>query len=209
MSTEPEGWSSPKTNWAPDDNIGESDLNRWEGNCAAIETGERTLDPAQAPSSDKGSLRQILDWLANRIKAITGAANWYSAPATTLAAAKSHMDANITSSATAHGIKQGTGNGFDADKLDGKHWVERRNVTTNFNANTSGLLPTGAASTDGLLLISVSSPDVQVHAHQHTAVSGAARWTLYTDPTNNSVGLNVYNDSSSRIEICLKVLEWV
>lgn len=111
MSTEPEGWSSPKTNWAPNDNIGASDLNRWEGNPLAIETGERTLDPAQAPSSNKGSLRQILDWLANRIKAITGATNWYDAPATTLAAAKSHMDASLTSGSV-HGVGAGAAGMF-------------------------------------------------------------------------------------------------
>lgn len=93
MSTEPEGWAAPKTDWIPDDTVGHSDLNRWEGNSGAIETGERTLDPAQAPSSSKGSLRQILDWLANRIKAITGATNWYDAPATTLVVAKDHIDA--------------------------------------------------------------------------------------------------------------------
>jgi hypothetical protein len=37
-------------------------------------------------------LGQFISWFANRIKAITGATNWYDAPATTLAAAKSHMD---------------------------------------------------------------------------------------------------------------------
>src|SRR5690606_26850278 len=54
-----------------------------------------------------GSLRQLLDWFANRIRAITGATNWYDSPATTLAATKSHMDATsgihgATSSATAN-----------------------------------------------------------------------------------------------------------
>jgi hypothetical protein len=209
MSTEPEGWAAPKTDWIPDDTVGHSDLNRWEGNSGAIETGERTLDPAQAPSSNKGSLRQILDWLANRIKAITGATNWYDAPATTLAAAKSHIDTNITSSTTAHGIKQGADNGLDADKLDGKHWVVRRDLSTSLSANNSGLMPTGAASEASLLLISLSSPDVTVYAHQYTAVSGAARWTLHTDAPNNSVSINVWNDSSSAITIRLRVLEWV
>lgn len=114
MSTEPEGWSSPKTNWTPNDNIGASDLNRWEGNPLAIETGDRTLDQSQTPASHVGGLRQILDWFANRIKAITGATNWYDAPATTLAAAKSHVDASITSS-TVHGIQ--------ITKISGTHTV--------------------------------------------------------------------------------------
>ena len=93
MSTAPQGWQNPKTNWDSKDPVGVSDLNRMEGNPLAIETGERTLDPAQAPSSNTGTLRQILSWLANRIRAITGMANWYDAPPTTLTAAKSHIDA--------------------------------------------------------------------------------------------------------------------
>mgnify|MGYP000964906173 CR=1 FL=1 len=93
MSSAPSGWQNPKTNWDSKDPVGVSDLNRMEGNPLAIETGDRTLDPAQAPSSNTGTLRQILSWLANRIRAITGMANWYDAPPTTLTAAKSHIDA--------------------------------------------------------------------------------------------------------------------
>jgi hypothetical protein len=70
-----------------------SDLNRIEGNINAIEAGTRTLDPSQAPSSNQGTLRQLLDRFANRIKAILGTTNWYDAPPTTLTAAKSHIDA--------------------------------------------------------------------------------------------------------------------
>lgn len=84
MSTAPSGWQNPKTNWVPPDVPLAPDFNRIEGNISAIETGTRSLDPAQAPSGNEGSLRQILSWLANRIKAITGKANWYEAPAITL-----------------------------------------------------------------------------------------------------------------------------
>jgi len=58
-----------------------------EGNPLAIETGDRTLDPAQAPSSNTGTLRQILSWFANRIKAIMGTTNWWDAPPVTLSGA--------------------------------------------------------------------------------------------------------------------------
>ena len=93
MSTTPQGWQNPKTNWDSKDPVGVSDLNRMEGNPLAIETGDRTLDPAQAPSSNTGTLRQILSWFANRIKAIMGTTNWWDAPPTTLAATKQHMGA--------------------------------------------------------------------------------------------------------------------
>lgn len=83
MST-PQGWQTPKTNWDSKDPVGVSDLNRMEGNPLAIETGDRTLDPAQAPTGNVGSLGQILSWFANRIKAIMGTANWWDAPPITL-----------------------------------------------------------------------------------------------------------------------------
>lgn len=116
MSSQPTGWQTPRTNWKSADVPLPTDLNRIEGNIQAIESGSRTLDPSQVPSGDSGSLRQILSWFANRLKAITGASNWYDAPATTLAAAKSHIDATsgihgATSSATANRlvIRDGSG----------------------------------------------------------------------------------------------------
>lgn len=99
MGTGPTGYQTPKTDWQAADIPAAADLNRIEGNISAIETGERTVDPGQAPGGNTGTLRQLLDWLTNRIKAITGAANWYDAPATTLAVAKAHADLTTT----AHG----------------------------------------------------------------------------------------------------------
>ncbi|MBT9156635.1 MAG: hypothetical protein DDT37_01623 [Firmicutes bacterium] len=49
---------------------------------------DQTLAP---PVSPAGTVRQIVSWLANRVRAITGAANWWDAPATTLAAASAHV----------------------------------------------------------------------------------------------------------------------
>ena len=86
MST-PQGWQTPKTDWDSKDPVGVSDLNRMEGNPLAIETGDRTLDPAQAPTGNVGSLGQILSWFANRIKAIMGTTNWWDAPPVTLSGA--------------------------------------------------------------------------------------------------------------------------
>jgi len=89
----PSGWQSPKTNWQSADVPLPADLNRIEGNEYAIEQGTRTVDPGQAPSSNTGTLRQLLNWLPNRIKTIVGSTNWWDAPATTLAGAKAHADA--------------------------------------------------------------------------------------------------------------------
>jgi len=228
MSTEPEGWAAPKTDWIPEDTVGHSDLNRWEGNSGAIETGERTLDPAQAPSSNKGSLRQILDWLANRIKAITGATNWYDAPATTLAAAKSHMDAaaphsghetpsgaqskvdthankNITGSTAVHGIKQGDGNGLDADKLDGQHWVKVASGTVAVASQQVKLVSLSSIRGHGFYLASVyiwSGPNVM-----HGWASGhvCSFWVEYTSAGNR---LCMFNNAASSYDFRYEVLEW-
>jgi hypothetical protein len=86
MGTEPNGWQPPKTDWNTADPVGNGDLNRIEGNINAIELGNRTVDDAQTPSSDTGYLRQLLDWIVNRLKAITGETNWYDAPADTIKA---------------------------------------------------------------------------------------------------------------------------
>lgn len=93
MGTAPTGYQAPKTNWAAGNVPAASDFNRIEGNIYAVEEGNRTIDPAQAPNGVNGTLRQFLDWFANRIKAITGKANWYDAPSKTLEDLNTHINA--------------------------------------------------------------------------------------------------------------------
>jgi len=98
----PVGWQAPKTNWAANNVVVPGDMNRAEGNSAAIETGDRTIDPAEAPTGNVGTLRQLLDWITNRFAAHAGGAKlWHEAPDTTLADAKGHIDATAPHSATA------------------------------------------------------------------------------------------------------------
>jgi len=73
--------------------------------------GNRTISDSSTPTSDSGALTTILGWLANMIKAITGKSSWRTAPATSLEAAKAHMDATTgvhgaTSAATPNTIVQ-------------------------------------------------------------------------------------------------------
>ena len=99
MGTAPSGWQTPKTNWTTEDPVGNGDLNRIEGNIEAIDLGNRTVDDAQVPSSDTGHLRQFLDWITNRLKAITGKTNWFDAPAEsieTMAAAIAAIEAILS-----------------------------------------------------------------------------------------------------------------
>jgi len=92
MGTAPSGWQAPKTDWTASDPVGDDDLNRIEGDVNAVELGSRDIDQSQAPSSSTGYLRQFLDWFANRIKAITGKANWWTNPAMTLQDAYNHKE---------------------------------------------------------------------------------------------------------------------
>ncbi len=103
MSTAPNGFETPKTNWQAADAPLPGDFNRIEGNIQAIEEGQRTIDPGLAPSGNSGTLRQLLDWFANRIKAITGSTNWWDAPAATLASLLATITSHINLTTTAHG----------------------------------------------------------------------------------------------------------
>jgi len=76
-----------------DDHLASNPAGHTAGSITDTLIGNRTADQVQTPSGSTGTLTQLISWLANRIKAITGKTNWYDAPDTTLAAAKSHMDA--------------------------------------------------------------------------------------------------------------------
>lgn len=99
MSTAPNGFQTPKTSWQASDVVTANDFNRIESNIEAIEQGQRTLDPAQVPSSNAGNLRQLLDWFANRIKAITGKTNWYDAPTKTIEQLINDLDSHLADNA--------------------------------------------------------------------------------------------------------------
>jgi len=163
MSNPPSGYNTPKTNWQSADVVLPTDLNRIEGNINAIETGSRTIDPAQSPSGNSGSLRQWLDWFPNMIKKITGKTNWYDTPDTTLAAAKTHIDATSAHSATSAAaanriiLRDASGRAQVAAPSASADIARKDNVDTvqnNLNAKmhpTTGHKHTGVAG-DGPLL---------------------------------------------------------
>lgn len=84
-----------------------------------VPAAEVTVDPASAPTGNAGTVGQLLGWLANRLKAITGAANWWSTPATTLAATAQHIGAGGTAHATATTSAAGFMSAADKAKIDG------------------------------------------------------------------------------------------
>ena len=179
MSTAPQGWQTPKTNWQAADVVRPSDLNRIEGNAQAIESGSRTLDPSQVPSGNTGSLRQILSWFANRIRAITGAANWYDSPPATLAGLLSAL--NTHKSSADH-----DGRYYIKSQLDPiirnlllNHWITFRS-STSFDLN-------GVAYADGLWVAAGGSGTIL------TSTNGAT-WTRRTSSTSFDLNSVAYAD---------------
>ncbi|HHV62131.1 MAG TPA: hypothetical protein GXX51_05775 [Firmicutes bacterium] len=63
--------------------IGTSGLQ--DGAVTDAKVGNRTVDQAQAPTGNTGALTQLFSWIVNRIKAITGATNWFDNPVASLA----------------------------------------------------------------------------------------------------------------------------
>ncbi len=57
-----------------------------------------TADPALVPTGLSGKLVQWVSWLANRIVAITGKANWYDSPSTTIEALNTAMGTKAAAS---------------------------------------------------------------------------------------------------------------
>lgn len=70
----------------------DSPIDHPDGSVTDAKIGTRTIDDTVVPPGNILQLAAALSALANRIKAITGAATWRDDPATTLADAKAHMD---------------------------------------------------------------------------------------------------------------------
>lgn len=202
MSTQPNGWQAPKTDWTPADGVADADFNRTEGNIKAIETGDRTVDPAQAPAGNVGTLRQLLDWFANRIVAITGAANWWDLPTLTLQGVRNWLEAidadilghkNATtvhgavSTATANRIILRDPNGrakvtapSAADDIARKDTVDGLKTTANTwtqRQTFNGGLSDGDSNADTSLLMALGVP---IDTRSWTATA----WTADNKPTH-------------------------
>lgn len=75
----PSGWQTPRMNWDKTSFLSPDDIIRIEQNINAIENGIRSIDDTKAPQSS-GNLHDILDYFANRLKAITGKNSWLESP---------------------------------------------------------------------------------------------------------------------------------
>ena len=78
-------WSTPKTDYAGNYSPTPTDFNRIEGNIDYIENDSRTPSQTATPTAS-GKLSVLLNFIVTQIKKITGGANWYTAPVTTIEA---------------------------------------------------------------------------------------------------------------------------
>jgi hypothetical protein len=54
--------------------------------------GNRTIDQTLGSPGNSGTLTSLLSWMAGRLRAVTGAVNWYDTPVITLVTTKAHVD---------------------------------------------------------------------------------------------------------------------
>lgn len=164
--------------------------------------GTRTPDQTQAPASPgTGTLTQMLSWLANRIKAITGKPNWWDAPPTTLQAAKNHHDAympHVPSGLIAmwSGLIDeipsgwflcdgtggtpdlrdrfivGAGSGYDVGDVGGEAEVSLTSTQLPSHSHGSGTLSAGSGGSHSH---SASSNTTGSHTHTYTSVGPASQ----------------------------------
>lgn len=134
---------------------------------AATDTiiGSRTATDSTAPTSLTGSITTLLNGIFYMLKSITGKANSYTAPATTLEAAKNHMDTTAsihgsTNVNTANRIVQRDASGnFAAGTISGSLAGNSATATKLATARTITLTGdvTGSGSFDGSSNLSIST----------------------------------------------------
>ncbi len=134
---------------------------------AATDTiiGSRTATDSIAPTSLTGSLTTLLNGIFYMLKSITGKANSYTAPATTLEAAKNHMDTTAsihgsTNANTANRIVQRDASGnFAAGTISGSLAGNSATATKLATARIITLTGdvTGSGSFDGSNNLSIAT----------------------------------------------------
>lgn len=136
--------------------------------------GERTVDQSESPSSNTGLLTNVLSWFGNMIKKITGETNWFDTPATTLKAAKTHIDANAPHSGHINAINNIQGGNITL-KAGTNVEISQNTATKEVTIATSGTIaPSAHASSHGSSgadQITPASIGAAASTHTHTPAS--------------------------------------
>lgn len=143
-----------------------TDVEQIRSNCNALRENEASASTSP-PSNPVGG--QF--WWASDTKAMYqrkadnsgwSVALWYETdPPARTSDFNSHTGSNITSSVVVHGIKQGSGNGLDADLLDGQHassflGSSHATATSGVHGAGSGVLLSAPTTTPFLIIASTA-----------------------------------------------------
>ncbi|MEK3717698.1 phage tail-collar fiber domain-containing protein [Paenibacillus sp. FSL R7-0333] len=160
--------------------------------------GSRTISDTTAPTGDSGTVTNLLGWLANTVKSITGKSSWRTAPATTLEAAKAHADdatRHLTAAErTAWNAKETTAGA--QEKVDAVKVAAATDATTKANAAQA------AAATDATAKANTVQANVTSHTGNTTVHITAAERTTWnakastTAATINTPGLMAAADKA-------------
>lgn len=161
----------------PEDNEAFDQQNHANWNIDQIDAAlTPTADPAQVPTGNgPGKLVQWVSWFANRIKMITGKANWWDAPDTTLAAAKSHIDA-----AAPH-----SGHALASDLA--AHLADKANPHQVTAAQTGALVSVDGVSNAGGNIDLVAGANIAItpdNTNKRITIAGTGTW-LNADKVDN------------------------
>lgn len=155
------------------------------------ELGDRTADPLAVPSGTSNNtvgLTTWLSWLINRIKAITGAVNWYDAPATTLAATATH----IGSTANPHGVTAGQTGAYTAGQVDtllgGKQDTLTLDPTLAFIAGNLAVVPN---TSNQRVQILNNGTSVGTRKAVNFIPGAKVAFTIADDATNDRINLTI------------------
>lgn len=187
-------------------------------------TESLTVSQTTAPTGNTGTISQILGYLANRIKAITGKTNWYDAPSKTLEDVNAHVAKNAIDAHAAmpscrvYGVQQSIATAtwtvlafasehYDTDTMhDTSTNNSRLTVTTAGKYHISGHVGFEANAT-GIRAIAIKTNGTSdfLAVQNANAVSGAPHYLSISADYNLSAGdyveLVVYQTSGGALNI--------
>ncbi|MEO3948029.1 phage tail protein [Gorillibacterium sp. CAU 1737] len=141
--------------------------------------GNRTVSDATAPTGDTGTPTMLFGWLANMVKAITGKSSWRTAPAISLEATRSHVDAT----AGVHGAVSSA--------------IENRIIQRDANGRAQVAAPSAAGDIARKAEVDTVQSTLSVHAAEsgiHVSSTDRSKW-------NNALPSTEFNNWNLRNKI--------
>lgn len=195
-----------------------------DGAVTDAKIGNRTIDQALAPTGNSGLLTILLSWIANRIRAITGKANWSDAPDITLAATRGHVDAatgvhGVGASAVesvsgsqakvdGHNNNATNVHGVGASSVESVAGAQAKANAVQGNLNTHNGFTTGVHGVGASAVESVAGAQAKVDAHA-TAATLAHPDNSVTDAKIGNRTANQTLEPTGATGTLTQLLSWI